>query len=90
MCRKLHVMSSSRWGFLDEPFDSHINLCKMSVLGLDYMLRNLKAGGDRLEFKDDVCNSEWAVVVEEDLESLDLVEVGKIHLALSLSSGLLI
>ena len=54
----------------------------MSIFGLDYVLWNLKAGGDGLKTEDDMCNSELTVTVEEDLESQesqDLVEVGKIH-----------
>lgn len=61
-------MSSDRKGFLDEPCNRHVNPYKMNVLSLDYVLRTLKMGGYWLEFEDDVCSSELAITMEEDLE----------------------
>lgn len=83
-------MSSNKWGFSDESFDNHFNPWKTSVLGLDYVLRDLKVGGDGLECKDDVCSSELAVAMEEDLGSQDSVEVSEVYQDSSLSSGLFI
>lgn len=79
VCRKLHVLSFSMWSFLDEPFNEHVNHCKMSIFGLDYVYRNLKTGRNGLESKDDVCSSEFFVTVEKDLKSQNSIELRKVH-----------
>ena len=67
MCEKLHIMSSNERGFLDKPYNTHVNPYKTSVLSLDYAPQTLKMGGYWLESEDDVCSSELAVIMEEDL-----------------------
>ena len=67
MCGKLHVLSSSGRGVLNESCYNNVDPYKPSILSLDYVLWTLKPGGDWLVPKGDVCNSELAVFIKEDL-----------------------
>lgn len=60
-------MSSCKWGFSDEPLNGYVNLFKIRVFSLDYVLRDLKMGENGLEIEDDMRSLELAIVVEEYL-----------------------
>lgn len=90
MSRKLHELSSSRRRLSDESFNSHVNSSETRIFGLNYVFQKLEVGGNRLESKDNVYNSELAFTIEKNLRSQDLIELIEIHQALSLNGDLLI
>lgn len=74
----------------DESFNSHVNSSETRIFGLNYVFQKLEVGGNRLESKDNVYNSELAFTIEKNIRSQDLIELIEIHQALSLSGDLLI
>lgn len=51
---EFHKLSSKRRGFLDEPFNSHVNQCQTRIFVLDYLFGNLEMSGDQFKTEDDV------------------------------------